>query len=172
MRCKKYMNMIMAKNFPRKIQDYKPESKKSQRTPIKINTKAHTHKQTYMGISQTNCRKTKIKISKTEKKINTTHKQQRLKFSSENYTSQKTILNIIPFRYWKKKKKELNTEFYNHQKKCFLIEGRQNFLQIKRENSLPSDTRNVKGNSLGSSENYQVKIWTYQKEMKSTGKRR
>ena len=89
----------MAKNFPRKIQDYKPESKKSQRTPIKINTKAHTHKQTYMGISQTNCRKTKIKISKTEKKINTTHKQQRLKFSSENYTSQKTILNIIPFRY-------------------------------------------------------------------------
>ena len=54
----------------------------------------------------------------------------------------------------------------------FLIEGRQKFLQIKWENSLPTDTRNVIESSLGSSENYQVKIWTYKKEMKSTEKRR
>ena len=94
MRCKKYMNMIMAKNFPRKIQDYKPESKKSQRTPIKINTKAHPHKQTYMGISQTNCRKTKIKISKTEKK--------------NKYDTQTTKIKIFFRKLYKSKD---NTEY-------------------------------------------------------------
>lgn len=69
MRYKKYMNTIMAKNFPRKIQDNKPESKKIPENPNQDKyQRTHTHTQTYMGISQSNCRKTKLKISQTEKK--------------------------------------------------------------------------------------------------------